>query len=60
MATAKFTVPNWNQKLIAVAVNLDPDGVSVRMEDDSKICFLEHKTRNEYIVNKATGKVTVA
>ena len=59
MAAAKFTVPNWYQELITRAVNLDPDGVSVRMEDDSKIVLLEHRTRKEYIVIKATGKVTV-
>lgn len=60
MSTVKFTVPNWGQGLIAKAVNLDPDGIVVRMEDDSKICFLEHKTQKEYIVNKSTGNVVVA
>ena len=59
MATAKFAVPNWCQELIARAVNLDPDGISVRMEDDSKIVLLEHRTRKEYIINKTTGTVVV-
>ena len=60
MATTKFTVPNWGQELIARAVNLEPDGIVVRMEDDRLICFLEHKTQKEYIVNKSTGDVVVA
>lgn len=57
MATKKFSVPNWSQALIASAVGLDPKGVAVSFEDDSKIDFLHHKTRHEFLVNKATGDV---
>lgn len=60
MATMKFTVPNWAQALIVRAINLDANGISVRLEDDRIIVLLEHKTGVEYIVNKATGKVVVA
>ena len=60
MATAKFTVPNWCQELIARAVDLDPRGIAVRTEDEKSIVLLEHKTRKEYIVNKTTGQVIVS
>lgn len=59
MATTKFTVPNWEQGLIAQAVGLDPGGIAVRADDDKTIVMLEHKTRKEYIVDKVTGKVLV-
>lgn len=57
MSNGKFSVPNWLQALVARSVGLDPNGVLVRMEDESRIVFLEHKTRHEYSVNKTTGKV---
>ena len=57
MATTRFSVPNWAQALIAVAANLDPDGVVVRSEDDTNICFLQHMPRKEFIVHKPTGKI---
>lgn len=57
MATVKFTVPNWAQTQIAKAINLDPDNVVVRNEDDQSICFLQHKPRKEFLVNKTTGHV---
>lgn len=60
MAAARFTVPNWGQELIARAVNLDPDGLSVQYENEDLICFLEHKTRKTYQVNKTTGGVIVS
>ena len=62
MAAARITVPNWNQELIAKAVGLEPKSVSVRVDDDQTICFIDHKSRprRELIVNKATGEVTVA
>ena len=53
----KFYVPNWVQKLVAKAVGLDPSGVAVRMDDDDTIVLLDHKTRKEYIIDKATGNV---
>ena len=57
MATVRFSVPNWGQTVIAKAARLDPDGVVVRAEDESRIVFLENKSRKEYIVNKITGTV---
>ena len=57
MATTKFTDPNWAQKLIAVAVQLEPEDVSVRAEDDRSIVFLRHTDRREFLVSKTTGKV---
>lgn len=57
MATVRFSVPNWGQTAIAKAARLDPDGVVVRAEDESRIVFLENKSRKEYIVNKITGSV---
>ena len=57
MATICFSVPNWGQAIIASAVKLDPDDVVVRTEDETRIVFLESRTRKEYIVNKVTGVV---
>ena len=57
MSTVKFTVPNWVQAQIAKAINLDPDNVVVRNEDDQSIYFLQYKPRKEFLVNKATGHV---
>lgn len=57
MATVKFTVPNWGQAQLAKAVNLDPDKLVVRNEDDRNICFLQHLPRKEFLVNKVTGDV---
>ena len=59
MAAMRFSIPNWGQAAIAKAVLLDPKEVVVRMENDVSICFLELRTRKEYIVNKNTGKVTI-
>ena len=53
----KNTVPNWHQSLIARQVGLDPEGVAVRYEDDTRIIFLPYKTREEIMVEKSTGKV---
>ena len=62
MAAAKITAPDWNQSLIAKAVGLEPKSVSVRVDDDQSICFIDHKSRprREVIVNKASGEVTIA
>ena len=57
MATVRFTVPNWGQALIASAAKLDPKNVVVRNEDDRNICFLQHKPRKEFLVDKVTGNV---
>ena len=53
----KHTVPNWHQALIARQVGLDPEGVAVRYEDDTRIVFLPYKTREEVMVEKSTGEV---
>lgn len=53
----KNTVPNWHQSLIARQVGLDPEGVAVRYEDDTRIIFLPYKTREEIMVEKSTGEV---
>ena len=60
MATLKFSAPNWCQGLIIRAVGLDPSNTAIRQEDSDSIVVLEHKTRKEYIINKATGKVLEA
>ena len=60
MATDKFTVPNWIQSRVAELIGLKPSQVVVRMEDESRIVFLVHKTREEYSVNKTTGNVVVS
>ena len=60
MSTVKLTVPNWCQRLIASAVGLDPEAIVVRVDSDDTIVMMDHKTRNEYIINKATGKVVEA
>ncbi len=60
MATGKFVAPNWMQALVAESVGLDPNAVAVRMEDDTRIVFLVHKTRKEYSVNKTTGNVVIS
>ena len=57
MKTDKFTVPNWMQSRVAESIGLKPSQVVVRMEYESRIVFQVHKTRKEYNVNKATGKV---
>lgn len=53
----KFTVPNWSQEQLAKAKGLDPCGVVVMNESDHLISFLEHKTRNEYLIDKRDGSV---
>lgn len=58
MATTKFQVPNWSQAAMAEKLGLDPDELAVRSEDDHLICFLRHIDRKEFVVDKATGKVT--
>ena len=58
MATVRFSVPNWVQGVIAQAINLNPGDVVVRMDNETRIVFLESKTRKEYTVNKVTGVVT--
>ena len=60
MAAAKFSYPNWAQSAMAEKVGLKPADISVRMEDDSKICFLEHPSRKEYLVDKTNGQVIVS
>lgn len=60
MSNGKFSVPNWMQAKVAEAIGLDPKGVVVRLEDESRIVFLVHKTREEYSVNKTTGNVVVS
>lgn len=60
METDKFTVPNWIQSRVAESIGLKPSQVVVRMEDESRIVFLVHKTRKEYSVNKTTGNVVEA
>ena len=59
MSTVKLVYPNWAQAILARSVGLDPEGVTVRMEDDLRIVFLEHKTRKDHCVDKRTGKVIV-
>lgn len=44
--------------MIARAVLLNPNELVVRSENEVNICFLELRSRKEYIVNKSTGKVT--
>ena len=58
MATTIFTVPNWAQKLIAVAANLKPDDLCVITEDDRSIVFLRHTDRQEFLIDKTTGHET--
>lgn len=53
----KHAVPNWHQALIAQQVGLDPEGVAVRYEDDTRIVFLQYKTREEIMVEKSNGEV---
>ena len=62
MAAANFSAPNWHQKLIAKAVGLEPRSVTVRIDNDQLICFVDHKSRprRELIVDKTTGEVTMA
>ena len=60
MATEKFAPPNWIQSIAAREVGISPEEAVVRMEDDTRIVFLEHKTRREIMVNKNTGRVVVA
>lgn len=57
MAAGKVTVPNWAQKLIAAAANLNTEDISVRIEDDRLIAFIRHTDRREILVNKVTGDV---
>lgn len=55
----KYYVPNWYQELIAKSVNLDPKGVSVGHEDDTRITFLQYMPRQEIIVDKRTGEYSI-
>lgn len=59
MSTVKYTVPNWYQSLIARAAGLDPNGVSVGHEDDTRIKFLQYQPRAEIVVEKTTGEVRI-
>lgn len=64
MATGKFTVPNWAQRLIIQAVGVDYKDTTVRHEDDRNISFVHHRPRphmtRDYIVNKITGDYVVS
>lgn len=60
VAAAKFSCPNWAQSAMAEKIGLNPKGISVRFEDDSKICYLDHKSRKEYLVDKTNGQVIVS
>lgn len=53
----KYTPPNWNQKLIAQAVGLDPKNVTVAHEDDRNISFLQYTPRKFVLVCKVDGAV---
>ena len=59
MAVSRFAYPNWVQRLIADAAGLQGRAIAVRHEDDASILFLDHKTRDEYCVNKEDGKVSI-
>lgn len=59
MTMKKYTVPNWGQALIAKAKGLDPRELSVINDSDYLISFLEHKTRNNYLIDKRDGSVKV-
>lgn len=54
----KFTVPNWAQALIAKAASIEASSLAVRLDNDSFVCFMDLKTRKEYIVSKSDGAVT--
>ena len=60
MAITKFSSPNWAQSAMAEKAGLNPASVSVRMEDDSKIVFLDHLSRKEHLVDKSDGRVIVS
>ena len=57
MATAKYTVPNWAQEIIARAVGLDPSNVAVGHENDRYITFLQYMPHKEFLVCKQDGVV---
>lgn len=57
MGATRFPVPNWAQALIAMAVGLDPNNIAVRLDDDSRIVFLQYMPRAEYCVDKKTGTI---
>ena len=57
VAAKEFATPNWAQGVIAAAAGIAAEEIAVRMEDDTRIVFLVHKSRREIIVNKRTGKV---
>ena len=57
MATKKYTVPNWGQKAIARALDLDPNNIAVEHEDDRLIAFVQYSPREQILVSKADGTV---
>ena len=64
MAAAKFTAPNWAQKVIIQAAGVNPRDVTVSGDCDTYISFTEHRQRHlprrDYIVDKITGKVLMS
>lgn len=53
----RYTVPNWAQAIIARAVNLDPNMVGVKHENDRNITFLQYNPRKEISISKVDGSV---
>ena len=50
-------VPNWSQTQLAIAAGLDPKNVSVEMENDTTIVFLQYMPRKQIMVSKADGSI---
>ena len=52
-----YTVPNWAQSQMAKAAGLDPTNVSVELENEQQIAFLQYMPRKRILVSKADGSI---
>ena len=52
-----YMVPNWAQSQMAKAAGLDPTNVSVELENEQQIAFLQYMPRKRILVSKADGSI---
>ena len=52
-----YMVPNWAQSQMAKAAGLEPRNVSVELENDYQIVFLQYMPRKRILVSKADGSI---
>lgn len=55
----RAAVPNWAQTQLAAAAGLTMQVPAVMLDNDSQIVFMDLVTRDNFVVRKKDGRVTV-